>query len=115
MNIGQLSRLSGASARSIRHDEKAGLLVSARQSNGYRTFSPDAVRRIQHIVRMIRLGFSLEEIATFSPCMFTNASNVVCPNARAAHQEKLADVERQISELEARRAWLLDTLSTPRG
>ncbi|PTL75578.1 MerR family transcriptional regulator [Vitiosangium sp. GDMCC 1.1324] len=111
MNIGQLSRLSGASARSIRHYEKAGLLVSSRRSNGYRDFDPEAVLRVRHIARMIRLGFSLEEIATFSPCMFRSKSNIVCPNALAAHEEKLADIERQIAELESRRARLIETLS----
>ncbi|OJH36025.1 MerR family transcriptional regulator [Cystobacter ferrugineus] len=111
MNIGQLSRLSGASARSIRHYEKAGLLVSSRRSNGYREFGPEAVLRVQHIARMIRLGFSLEEIATFSPCMFRSESAVICPDALAAHQEKLADIERQIAELESRRARLIETLS----
>jgi MerR family copper efflux transcriptional regulator len=111
MNIGQLSRLSGASARSIRHYEKAGLLVSSRRSNGYRDFGPEAVLRVQHIARMIRLGFCLDEIATFSPCMFLSDSSVICPNALAAHQEKLADIERQIAELESRRARLVETLS----
>ncbi|QRO01084.1 MerR family transcriptional regulator [Archangium violaceum] len=110
MNIGQLSRLSGASARSIRHYEKAGLLVSSRQGNGYRDFGPEVVLRVQHIVRMIRLGFSLEEIATFPACMFTGTSNVICPHTLAAHHEKLSDIERQLAELEARRVRLVETL-----
>ncbi|SEU17955.1 MerR family transcriptional regulator [Stigmatella erecta] len=111
MNIGELSRRTGASARSIRHYEKSGLLVSRRRSNGYRHFEPEAVPRIRHIVRMIGLGFSLEEIATFSPCMFTAEAKGLCPEALAAHREKLADIERQISELESRRARLVETLS----
>jgi MerR family transcriptional regulator, copper efflux regulator len=118
MKIGELSRRSGASARSIRHYEKSGLLVSSRQSNGYRHFGPEAVPRIRHIVRMIGLGFSLEEIATFSPCMFTDEAKGLCPEARVAHQEKLADLERQISELESRRARLVKTLlhsAPPKG
>ncbi|QRK12810.1 MerR family transcriptional regulator [Archangium violaceum] len=91
----QSSRSStGASARSIRHYEKAGLLVSSRRDKGYREFGPEVVLRVQHIVRMIRLGFSLEEIAAFPPCMFTSASTVICPHAFAAHQEKLSDIER---------------------
>jgi MerR family transcriptional regulator, copper efflux regulator len=111
MNIGQVSRLSGASARSIRHYEKAGLIVSTRRRNGYRDFGPESVLRIRNIVRMIRLGFCLDEIATFSPCMFTSESVVICPDALAAHHEKLADIERQLSELESRRARLVETLS----
>ena len=112
MNIGELSRLSGASARSIRHYEKAGLLVSSRRGNGYRDFGLDAVTRVRSIVRMIGLGFSLEQIATFAPCMFTREASGVCPEALAAHEQKLADIERQISELEARRERLISTLST---
>ncbi|ADO71405.1 MerR family transcriptional regulator [Stigmatella aurantiaca] len=111
MNIGELSKLSGASARSIRHYEKSGLLVSRRRSNGYRDFGPEAVPRVQHIVRMIGLGFSLEEIGTFSPCMFTREASGICPDALATHQAKLADIERRISDLESRRARLVETLT----
>jgi DNA-binding transcriptional MerR regulator len=110
MNIGQLAKLTGASARSIRHYEKAGLLASNRSSNGYRDFGVEAVPRVRQIARMIRLGFSLDEIATFPDCMRKSTSTALCPIALAAHRERLAEVEQQISDLELLRRRLVETL-----
>lgn len=49
MNIGQLSRMTGASVRSIRHYDKKGLLDAKRLNNGYRDFDETAIDRIQTI------------------------------------------------------------------
>lgn len=49
LNIGQLSRMTGASVRSIRHYDKKGLLDAKRLNNGYRDFDETAIDRIQTI------------------------------------------------------------------
>lgn len=110
MRIGELARRTGVSARSIRHYEKSGLIRAGRRFNGYRDFGAEAVAEVQHVARMIRLGFSLEEIATFPACMFAGGDPVVCPVALQAHRDKLEEIEALIAELEERRARLLATL-----
>jgi MerR family transcriptional regulator, copper efflux regulator len=110
MKIGELAARTGVSPRAIRHYEKAGMLHASRLVNGYRDFGDAAVAEVKHVVRMIRLGFSLEEIATFPACMFTGGTAVLCPVAMQAHRDKLEEIETLIAELEERRDRLLATL-----
>ncbi|NMO22809.1 MerR family transcriptional regulator [Pyxidicoccus fallax] len=110
MNIGELARLTGCSARSIRHYEKAGLLTSHRRSNGYRDFDAEAVPRVMQVARLIRLGFSLEELSTFPPCMLRQVTSAICPDALAAHRERLAEVDRQLFDLARLRERLIEAL-----
>ncbi|GMU05786.1 MULTISPECIES: MerR family transcriptional regulator [Corallococcus] len=110
MNIGELARRTGSSARSIRHYDKAGLLASHRRDNGYRDFDEAAIPQVMQVARMIRLGFSLEEIATFPRCMLRQVTDAICPDALAAHRERLAEVERQLFDLARLRERLLAVL-----
>ncbi|RKG87936.1 MerR family transcriptional regulator [Corallococcus terminator] len=110
MNIGELARRTGSSARSIRHYDKAGLITSYRRDNGYRDFEEEAVPQVMQVARMIRLGFSLEEIATFPPCMLRQVTTAVCPDALAAHRERLAEVDQQLFDLARLRERLLSVL-----
>ncbi|RKH17261.1 MerR family transcriptional regulator [Corallococcus sp. CA047B] len=110
MNIGELARRTGSSARSIRHYDKAGVLTSYRRDNGYRDFGEEAVPQVMQVARMIRLGFSLEEIATFPPCMLRQVTPSVCPDALAAHRERLAEVDQQLFDLARLRERLLSVL-----
>jgi DNA-binding transcriptional MerR regulator len=66
MRIGEVAKKAGASVRSIRHYEQAGLVRASRGSNGYRDFGTDAVLTVRRIARMIRLGFGTAEIAIAS-------------------------------------------------
>ena len=63
MNIGELSQLSGISAKMIRHYEKTGMVRSAsRQGNGYRGYETQDVSVMQFIRRARDLGFSTERL-----------------------------------------------------
>ncbi len=46
MRIGEVSRAAGVSVRSVRYYESIGLIASARQGNGWRQFSIDAVCQV---------------------------------------------------------------------
>ena len=60
--IGQLSKLSRVSARTIRYYEELGLLTTALRKNNYRYFSQEHLLQLNHISCCKDLGFSLEEI-----------------------------------------------------
>ncbi|MES2401827.1 MAG: Cu(I)-responsive transcriptional regulator [Pseudomonadota bacterium] len=62
--IGTAAKLSGVSAKMLRHYESLGLLAGvARTDSGYRQYSEADVRSLQFIKRSRDLGFSMAEIA----------------------------------------------------
>ena len=111
LSIGQLARETGASVRSIRHYDEHALLTSVRATNGYRVFPVAAVTQVRQIQRMIATGFSLADIRSFPDCMRMIEGAGACPETSAAQRKRLASIERQIADLERRRARLLKTLA----
>lgn len=64
VNIGEAARLSGVSAKMVRHYESLGLLPRVgRTGSGYRQYSQAEVHTLQFIKRGRELGFSMDEIA----------------------------------------------------
>jgi len=63
MQIGEAARLTGVSAKMIRHYESIGLIPSAdRRESNYRDYGHHDVHRLGFIRRARDLGFSIEEI-----------------------------------------------------
>ena len=111
LTIGELARETGASVRSIRHYDEHGLLTSVRASNGYRAFPIKAVTQVRQIQRMIATGFSLADIRSFPDCMRMIEGALSCPETTDVQRKRLASIERQIADLDRRRARLLKTLA----
>lgn len=110
LSIGQLSTATGVSVRSLRHYEAQGLLAAGRGNNGYRHFSASAVAQVRQLQRLLAAGFSLAEIRGFPDCMRLIEGAQACPETSVAQRERLESLERQICELESRRARLLQML-----
>ena len=63
--IGEFSRLSRVSVRMLRHYDQLGLLAPSQTDpfTGYRYYSADQLPRLNRILALRDLGFSLEQIA----------------------------------------------------
>ncbi|WP_345817194.1 MerR family transcriptional regulator (plasmid) [Paraburkholderia sp. PREW-6R] len=110
LTIGQLSQLTGASVRSIRHYDEHGLLASVRASNGYRMFPERAVTQVTQIQRMIATGFTIDDIRGFPDCMLLIEGARSCDQITDVQRARLEAIDRQIADLEKRRARLVKTL-----
>lgn len=98
MKIGELSRLTGASIRSLRYYEEKGLIASFRMENGYREYSPLVAEQVNTIRFYLNLGLTTEEIAGFLHCVLTN-KEAFCREIVPVYRKKLAELEQQIALL----------------
>lgn len=63
LRIGELARLVGVTAKTIRHYHEIGLLEKAERSeSGYRLYGSAHLRQLQRIKRLKELGFPLRQI-----------------------------------------------------
>lgn len=67
MKISELAERTGLSASRIRFYEGIGLLKVERKTNGYRTYSSDAVLMLNLIASAQQAGFTLDEIRQLVP------------------------------------------------
>lgn len=69
MKIGELSRRTGVSVRSLRYYEEQGLLVADRTPGGHRTYPEAAVDRVVRIQELYAAGLSSRVVGELLPCM----------------------------------------------
>ncbi|XRQ02705.1 MerR family transcriptional regulator [Actinomadura welshii] len=67
MRIGEASKASGASARSLRHYEDEGLIVPGRCSNGYRDYCRSTIDRVLLIRSLLESGLPVRLIKDLLP------------------------------------------------
>ena len=58
----QLADMAGISPRTLRYYDQIGLLVPEREENGYRSYGPSEVRRLQHIMLLRSCGVPLQTV-----------------------------------------------------
>lgn len=64
LTVGEVSRLTGVTVRTLHHYDQIGLLTpSERSASGYRLYSEDDLDRLRRILFHRELGFSLEAVA----------------------------------------------------
>jgi DNA-binding transcriptional MerR regulator len=63
LKVGELARRTGLTVRTLHHYDEIGLVrPSHRTESGHRLYTPADVARLQQVVSLRQLGFSLEEI-----------------------------------------------------
>ncbi|MFJ7064613.1 MerR family transcriptional regulator [Streptomyces sp. NPDC101115] len=100
MLIGELSRRTGVSARSLRYYEAQGLLTAARGTNGYREYAEDAVLTVLQVRALLSAGLGTEVIRDVLPCARGERPEIeLCVDLRALLGQELADMDERIEEL----------------
>lgn len=87
LRIGEVSKLSGVSPRSLRYYEAHELITSRRAPNGYREYDASVVQQASAIRLLFEMGFSRHVVASVLTCIGD------VPDA--AHQA----VEKQLEEV----------------
>ena len=122
MYSGELARLAGVSADTLRYYERRNLLPDApRSASGYRLFPPEALARVRLIRGALSIGFSVPELAAIF--RERDRGGVPCSRVRTLAADKLATLEAQLRDLHSWRRELKATLAewdhllrkTPRG
>lgn len=100
MKIGELSKLTGASIRSLRYYEQQGLIASKRLDNGYRDYSAMTVDQVRTIQFYLQLGLTTEQISGFLNCVMTS-KEAFCEQILPIYRSKLEEIDSQITLLQA--------------
>ena len=108
MKIGEVSRLTGLSIKTIRYYEDRGMLEpAARTEGGYRLYSQEEVARLRFIKRAKLLGLKLEEIKELVGQAAGCGRGEIVPHLKEVLDAKVDETEQRIAELIAFRENLL--------
>lgn len=115
VRIGELSRRTGVSERSLRYYEERGLLASTRSAGGQREYSAAAVDRVVHIQELFAAGLPSSTIAGLLPCMRDvdgGAADSATPLLVQTLVEERRRLDTKIRELTSSRALLDDVIAS---
>ncbi|WP_405161959.1 MerR family transcriptional regulator [Nocardia sp. NBC_01499] len=90
MQIKDLSQLTGASPRMLRHYENAGVLTPRRDPNGYRHYGDEDIKTVRDIRCLLASGLSLTEAAALI--------HIACTAPQSATDQDRDEVLAQLDE-----------------
>ncbi|MFT3691133.1 MerR family transcriptional regulator [Paenirhodobacter sp.] len=113
MQIGELAQRAKVSHRTIHYYERLGLLHPAeREGAGYRYYDDMALKRLEKIAALKRLGLNLEEIAAVLDLYFVDATGIRGKEkVLEILQAQLAKADTQLHELTAFRRDLASNIA----
>ena len=98
--IGEAAQKAGVTIKAIRFYERSGLIPKTGRNQGnFRILSEEIVERIEFIKRAQALGFSLEEISEILAVY--DQGNCSCGQVRNSVEQKLAMLDKKLSELKS--------------
>lgn len=102
LRTSDVAKQAEVNLETIRFYERRGLLPKPpRTASGYRTFSPEMVRRVRFIKRAQELGFSLKEIKELLALRVDPATT--CADVRQQAEAKVNDIDEKIRTLRSMR------------
>lgn len=102
MLIGELAERVGVNAKTIRYYEGIGLLPAPdRTASGYRTYGAPDADRLRFIRQAQQLDLRLDEIAEI--LALRDRGELPCHFVLEVAQERLADLDRRIAEMQQAR------------
>ena len=105
MLIGVLADATGVPAKTLRYWEDVGLLTEPdRTDGGYRDYAENTVERVAFIRHAQAAGLTLRQISEV--LTIRDDGMAPCAHAAALVNERLADVEARLQELEQTRSAL---------
>jgi DNA-binding transcriptional MerR regulator len=100
MRTSELASRAAVNPQTLRYYERRGLLAEPdRSTGGYRSYPPEAVRRVRFIKRAQELGFTLTEVETLLD--LAGGGPESCDTVRTLAMEKITDLRRRIADLQA--------------
>ncbi|NBD17674.1 MAG: MerR family DNA-binding protein [Cyanobacteria bacterium] len=100
IQIGELSKASGLSVKTIRYYEDLGLIHAVKRTKGgFRLFEKETTLiRLQFIKQAQSLGMSLEEIGEF--LKVRDRGDLPCHEVKQKLQDKATQIDQQIQALQ---------------
>jgi len=99
MQIGELARRAGTTAKALRYYEAIGLLAAeSRTPSGYRQYGADALDRLAFIRSAQALGFSLGEIRGITG--LRDRGEAPCGHVLALIRNRSSEIAGRIAELQ---------------
>ncbi|MGF1716949.1 Cu(I)-responsive transcriptional regulator [Photobacterium chitinilyticum] len=98
MNISDVAKQTGLTAKTIRFYEDKGIITApSRASNGYRRYSQNNINELQLIRRSRLVGFTLDECRDLLD--FSRDPQRRSADVKAKAEKKLTDIDDKIAEL----------------
>lgn len=106
MNISDVAKKTGLTSKAIRFYEQKGLVTPPlRGENGYRSYNQQHLNELTLLRQARQVGFNLEECGELVNLFNDPVRHSADVKARTL--QKVAEIERHISELQAMRTQLL--------
>ena len=106
MNISDVAKRTGLTSKAIRFYEEKGLVTAPlRSENGYRSYSQKHLDELTLLRQARQVGFNLEECRELVNLFNDPARHSADVKTRTL--QKVADIEKHITELQAMRQQLL--------
>lgn len=111
MRIGEVAAAAGTTTKTLRFYEDQGLLPAPeRTSGGYRDYGQDVIGRLDFIRRGRTAGLSLAQLRQI--LAIRDAGEAPCAHVTGLLTTRVADLDRQIADLQALRQTVAELRNT---